>query len=176
MFQYGRVPFGLRCYEQKSLWQNLILEHLCECQTTTYRLLLVEITLTLLILLGKATVGVTMHSFEKTIHGRFSSGESAISAVVEHLWRFVSNGFFSADTQRKVRDYPYFETTKTVKKISRLKRGVYRAIGIGRQSRPLGQNKGFFFLQIRGRSRRRNYARESASICARKPAHGAGQA
>lgn len=117
-----------------------------------------------------------MHSFEKTIHGRFSSGESAISAVVEHLWRFVSNGFFSADTQRKVRDYPYFETKKTVKKISRLKRGVYRAIGIGRQSRPLGQNKGFFFLQIRGRSRRRNYARESASICARKPAHGAGQA
>ncbi|RKJ39258.1 hypothetical protein D7X94_13070 [Acutalibacter sp. 1XD8-33] len=59
---------------------------------------------------------MTMHSFEKTIHGRFSSGESAISAVVEHLWRFVSNGFFSADTQRKVRDYPYFETKKTVKK------------------------------------------------------------
>ncbi len=146
----------------------MILEHLCECQTTTYRLLLVEITLTLLILLGKATVGVTMHSFEKTIHGRFSSGESAISAVVEHLWRFVSNGFFSADTQRKVRDYPYFETKKTVKKISRLKRGVYRADDIGRQSRPLGQNEGFLFLKIRGRwmngSFRQEYARDNLPL------------
>ena len=65
---------------------------------------------------------------------------------------------------------------RTVKKPSRLKRGVYRAGDIGRQSRPLGQTKRFFFLKIRGRSRRRNYARGSASICARNPIHGAGQA
>lgn len=74
-----------------------------------------------------------------------------------------------------MKDYPYFETKKTVKKISRLKRRVYRADNIGRQSRPLEQNKKFFFLKIRGRSIERFYEGESASKCTRRPACGQGK-
>ena len=54
---------------------------------------------------------------------------------------------------------------KTVKKTSRLKRGVYRATYIVRQSRSLGKNQGLPAPEIRGRSERRVFERKNAKIC-----------
>ena len=54
---------------------------------------------------------------------------------------------------------------KTVKKTSRLKRGVYRAGDIVRQSRSVGKNQGLPASEIRGRSERRAFEREKAKIC-----------
>ena len=85
--------------------------------------------------------------------------------AVEHSRRFVMSDFHSANIAKKVKDYPHFEAKKTVKKTSRLKRGVYRAGNIGRQSRPLGQIERFFFLKIRGRSSRENLGPEIARLC-----------
>ena len=56
-------------------------------------------------------------------------------------------------------------TQKTVKKTSRLKRGVYRATYIVRQSRSLGKNQGLPAPEIRGRSERRAFERKNAKIC-----------
>ena len=54
---------------------------------------------------------------------------------------------------------------KTVKKTSRLKRGVYRAVHIVRQSRSVGKNQRLSASEIRGRSERRAFEREKAKIC-----------
>ena len=54
---------------------------------------------------------------------------------------------------------------KTVKKTSRLKRGVYRAGDIARQSRSVGKNQRLPASKIRGRSERRAFEREKAKIC-----------
>ena len=56
-------------------------------------------------------------------------------------------------------------TQKTVKKTSRLKRGVYRAVHIVRQSRSLGKNQELPASKIRGRSERSTFEREKAKIC-----------
>ena len=54
---------------------------------------------------------------------------------------------------------------KAVKKISRLKCGVYRAGDIVRQSRSVGKNQRLPASEIRGRSGRRAFEREKAKIC-----------
>ncbi|WP_322204621.1 hypothetical protein, partial [Acutalibacter intestini] len=54
---------------------------------------------------------------------------------------------------------------ETVKKTSRLKRGVYRAGDIARQSRSVRKNQGLPASEIRGRSERRAFEREKAKIC-----------
>ena len=54
---------------------------------------------------------------------------------------------------------------ETVKKTSRLKRGVYRAVHIVRQSRSVGKNQRLSASEIRGRSERRAFEREKAKIC-----------
>ncbi len=53
---------------------------------------------------------------------------------------------------KELQENPIIIDVRSVKKPSRLKRGVYRAADIGRQSRPLGKNEGVYFLKISGLS------------------------
>ena len=69
-----------------------------------------------------------------------------------------------------MQDYGRMSSLKGLRKrskrqASRLKRGVYRAVHIVRQSRSLGKNQELPASKIRGRSERSAFEREKAKIC-----------
>jgi hypothetical protein len=98
---------------------------------------------------------------------------SGIYSLFERISSVLSGENGQKDKQVKARGR--WSPVGTVKhRPSRQARPTAQLTTDGRADR-WGKIRDFFFLQIRGWSRRRNYAGESASICTKKPALGQGK-